>query len=153
MKKLILISLLFCCSVSFAQTATEDAIKKICTAESQAFQDHDLDALAKYHVQSADEQLAWNNPDGTYGFETGWQKISDGLKDWFNSVKKDDAKVLNDNFAFTIKGEMAFVAYNSRVQIAGGKMTESRENRTLLLMNGKWKILAVQAYSNHNSGK
>ena len=152
MKKLILITLLFCCRESFGQTAVEDAIKKVCTAETQAYLDHDYDALAKYHVQNANEQLTWNSPDGSYGFESGWQKISEGLKEWFKS-KKEDSKVLNDNFSFTIKGEMAFVAYNSKVQKADGKTSESRENRTLLLMNGTWKILAVQAYANHNSGK
>ncbi len=141
------------CSASFAQTADKDAIKKICTAESQAYHDHDYNAFVQYHVQSADEQLAWNNPDGSYGFQTGWDSIGKGIKEWFQNEKKEDVKVVNDHFIFTIHNDMAFVAYNSNVQSASGKTTKLREYRTLLLTKGQWKILAVEAYIDHHSGK
>jgi ketosteroid isomerase-like protein len=150
---IICIACMSLCIASFAQTADKDIIKKVCTAESQAYHDQDYDAWAKYHVQSADEQLAYNNPDGSYGYETGWDKISKDMKEWFRSNKKDDAKISNDEFVFTIRGDMAFVAYNSSVQSPDGKNTKLREHRIFLRIKGQWKIIAVQAFVDHTSGK
>ena len=122
--------------VTFAQS-TEEAIKKVCLAETQAYLNFDFDTWASYHVQSVDEQLAWNNPDGTYGFESGWEKIGEGIKSWFQTAKKENLKASADNFTFVIHGDMAFVAYNSSIQNAEGKTTRSREHRTLLYKNGQ----------------
>ncbi|MBK9492216.1 MAG: hypothetical protein IPO07_28080, partial [Haliscomenobacter sp.] len=58
------------CAHAIGQTSAEEAIKKVCLAETQAFLDLDFDTWSSYHVQSADEQLAWNNPDGTYGAQS-----------------------------------------------------------------------------------
>ncbi|MDX1941312.1 MAG: hypothetical protein SFU99_12220 [Saprospiraceae bacterium] len=140
-------------SFVFAQYAAEEAIKKVCIAETQAYIDFDFDTWASYHVQSADEQLAWNNPDGTYGAQSGWKEIGDGMKAWFKEAKKENLKASQDNFTYMIHGEMAFVAYDASVQNAEGKTTRSREYRTLLYRNGHWKILAVQAFVDYPSGK
>lgn len=148
----ILVALLFCMQ-SFSQTADQDAIKKVCLGESQAYTDFNYDTWASYHVQSADEQLAWNNPDGTFGFESGWEAISNGMKDYFKTGKKETLKLSGDNFAFVIHNDMAFVSFNRGAQNAEGKITKLREYRTLLNKNGYWKILAVQAYVDYPSGK
>ena len=144
--------LLFCSAVS-AQTADQEAIKKVCLAETQAYIDFDYDTWASYHVQSADEQLAWNNPDGTYGAQSGWETISEGIKVWFKEAPKEYVKVSSDHFAFVIQGDMAFVAYDSGHLNTAGKTTLLRDYRTLLRSKGQWKILAVQVFVDHNSGK
>lgn len=140
-------------SFAFAQNAEEEAIKKVCVAETQAYIDFDFDTWASYHVQSVDEQLAWNNPDGTYGSQSGWKEIGDGMKAWFKDAKKENLKASQNNFTYVIHGEMAFVTYETSTQNAEGKTTRSREYRTLLYKNGHWKILAVQAFVDHTSGK
>lgn len=137
----------------FAQNAEHEAIKKVCIAETRAFIDFDFDTWASYHAQSANEQLAWNNPDGTYGSQSGWKEIGDGMKVWFKEAKKENLKVSHDNFTYVIHGEMAFVAYDTSSQNAEGKTTRMRDYRTLLYRNGQWKILAVQAFVDHPSGK
>ncbi len=138
---------------AISQTADQEAIKKVCMAETQAYLDFDYDTWASYHVQSADEQLAWNNPDGTYGAQSGWETISEGIKVWFKEAPKEYVKVSSDHFTFVIHGDMAFVAYDSGHQNAAGKTTKVRDYRTLLRSKGQWKILAVQAFVDHNSGK
>lgn len=141
------------CVHSFGQTSAQEAIKKVCLAETQAFLDLDFDTWASYHVQSADEQLAWNNPDGTYGAQSGWKEISEGMKAWFKEAKKENLKQSQDNFSYVIHGDMAFVAYNTNSQNTEGKTTKLRDFRTLLYSNGQWKILAVQSFADHASGK
>ncbi len=133
----------------------EAAIKKVCIAESQAFSDLDFDAYAAYHVQSADDQLVYNRPNGTYGAKIGWDTISRVVKGWIQAGKKEDvSKVSGDNFTIVIHGDMAFAAYDGRTQkVADGKTTRLRENRTLLYTAGQWKILAVLVYIDYSSGK
>ena len=138
---------------AFSQTADQEAIKKVCLAETRAYLDFDYDAWASYHVQSADEQLAWNNPDGTYGAQTGWTTISEGMKAWFKEGQKEDIKLTTDHFTIVIQGDMAFVACDSAHQNAAGKTTKVRDFKTLLRSNGQWKLLAVQAFIDYNSGK
>lgn len=138
---------------TFSQTADKEAIKNVCLAETQAYVNFDYDAWASYHVQSADEQLAWNNPDGSFGSESGWETISKGMKDYFKTGQKENLKLSSDNFTYVIHGDMAFASFNRSSQNAEGKTTLMREYRTLLKRNGQWKILAIQAYVNHPSGK
>jgi hypothetical protein len=104
-------------------------------------------------VQSADEQLAWNNPDGSFGSQSGWETISKGMKDYFQTGKKENVKSSSDNYTFVIHGDMAFACFNRSSQNTGGMVTLLKEYRTLLKIKGQWKILAVQAYADHTSGK
>jgi hypothetical protein len=140
---------------SFSQTAEQEAIKKVCIAESQAFSDLDYDAYAAYHTQTADDQLVYNRQNGTYGAKIGWDSISKTVKGWIQAGKKENvSKISGDNFTIVIHGDMAFAAYDGRAQkVADGKITRMRENRTLLYSAGQWKILAVQVYIDYSSGK
>jgi hypothetical protein len=144
--------LLFC-APTYSQTADEESIKKVCIAETQAYVDFDYETLAFYHVQSADDQLAWNTPDGTFGTKSGWETISKDLKDYFQTGKKQSLKLSSDNYSFIIHGDMAFAWFNASSQNAEGKTTLMKGYRTLLKINGQWKILAVLAYVDHISGK
>ena len=137
----------------FAQTAEKEAIKKVCLAETTAYRNLNYASWASYHVQSKDEQLSWNQPDSSFGFESGWDDISKGMKDWCKIAKKEDSKISNDDYTIVIHGDMAFAAYNANIQTTGGKITNMREYRTMLLIHGKWKILAVQAYVDYTSDK
>lgn len=138
---------------SFSQTPDQQAIKKVCMAETQAYNNFDYDTWASYHVQSADEQLSWNNADGSFGFQSGWQEISKGMRDWFTTATKENLKQSSDKFSFLIQGKMAFVSYSTSSQNAAGKTIQFRDYRTLLNVKGQWKILSVQSYVDHSSGQ
>ena len=155
MKKLfilILSGLLFC-GQTFSQIKEQEAIKKVCLDETQAFYNLDYDTWSTYHVQSADEQLAWNNPDGSFGSQSGWDTISKGMKEWFQSAQKENWKSTSDNFNFVIHGDMAFVSYSTDSQNSDGKKLQNRDYKTLLKIKGQWKLLSVQAYTDYASAK
>jgi ketosteroid isomerase-like protein len=155
MKKsfILILGVLLFCANTYSQTEEEDAIKKVCVAETKAFNDFDFDALASYHVQSADDQLAVNKPDGSFSSLSGWETIGKALKNYFLATKKETVKLASDNFTFVIHGDMAFACYNASSQNTEGKTTLAKEFRTLLKINGQWKILGVQAFINYHSGK
>jgi ketosteroid isomerase-like protein len=154
MKSFILIlgALLFCAQ-TFSQNANEEAIKKVCIAETKAFNDFDFDAMASYHVQSANDQLAVNKPNGSFSSKSGWEAIGKALNNYFQSNKKEAVKLASENFSFVILDDMAFACYNASSQNTKGKTSQSKEFRTLQKINGEWKILAVLAYVDHPSGK
>ncbi len=142
-----------CCAFATAQTADHDAIKKVCYEESMAYHARDFEKWASYHVQSAEADLAYNNPDGSFGYDAGWEKLGAGMKEWFRTAEKEEMKLTNSNFTFLIQGNMAFVAYDSDNLNAQGKTMKLREYRTLLRSDGQWKILSVQVFINYLSGK
>lgn len=141
------------CGHLHAQTADHDAIKKVCYEESMAYHARDFEKWASYHLQSAEADLVWNNPDGSFGYDAGWEKMGAGMKEWFRTAEKEEVRLTNSNFSFTIRGDMAFVAYDSEALSIQDKTTRMREYRTLLRSGGQWKVLAVQAFVNHLSGK
>ena len=155
MKKLfILVPVAFIfCMQTIAQTSKQESIKKVCADETAAYKNLDYEAWASYHVQSKDEQLSWNNSDGSFGFASGWSNISKGMKEWCKTAKKEESKMTSDNYTIVIHGDMAFAAYSTTTKNSEGMETTMREHRTLLLKNGVWKILAVQAYANHAAEK
>ena len=134
-------------------TSDTTAIKKVCMAETHAAFDHDYNVWASYHVQSADEQLASNNADGSFNTTLGWDNFSKAMKSWMEGPKTENQNITWDNFIFTIRGDMAVAAYDMSKQIGNGKPTHGREFRSLLRVNGQWKIFAVQAYYDNPSGK
>jgi hypothetical protein len=150
---ILILGALLLCAQTFSQTADQEAIKKVCIAETQAYVDFDYDALASYHVQSANDQLAYNTPDGSFGSISGWEAIGKGLKNYFQTGKKETVKLASDHFIFVIHDDMAFACYNASSQNTEGKTTLAKEFRTLLKINGQWKILAVQAFINRTSEK
>jgi hypothetical protein len=155
MKKIIILitGVLFLTTYSYAQKKEEEAIKKVCIAETKAYYDFDIDALTFYHVQSENDQLVANLPDGSFDAKSGWGNISKVLKDYFQTTKKESVTLTSNNFTFVIQDKMAFVCYNASSQNTAGKTTLIREYRTLLKIKGQWKILAVQAFVDYTTGK
>ncbi len=127
---------------AFAQTP-EEAIKKVCLAETQAWLDADLNAWVATHAQHENETLVWVAPDGSAGNMVGWTDIYKAIKEDAATAKKKSSKLVDDNFKFIIQGSMAFAMYDQSVTDADGKVTKSREHRTMILKDGQWKIAAV----------
>jgi ketosteroid isomerase-like protein len=155
MKKLItlILSVVLFSTHSYSQTVEEAAIKKVCIAETKAYNDKDYEALASYHVQSVNDQIVINTADGSFSTYAGWDSIGTMLKRYFENSKKEPVKLGSSNFTFEIHSDMAFVSYDASSQNKEGKTTLSREYRILLNVKGKWKILAEQVYLDYVKGK
>ena len=130
----------------FSQNKDEDEIKKLCLAETEAYNNFDFDKLASFHVKGPTDQVTWNTADGSFGFHTGWDNIAKGLKEWFATAKKEKPEQTTDNFQYYISGNLAFVSYSTTSKNEQGKITKMRDNKTLKRIKGQWKILTIQAY-------
>lgn len=146
MKHLLTLALaLFLALPAFAQTP-EEAIKKVCLAETQAWLDNDLNAWAATHAQHENETAAWTNDDGSNQHLVGWANIYPVVKDMAATMQKNPSKLAADNFKTIVQGSMAFAMYDQSLTDAAGKVSKSREHRVLVLKDGQWKIAAVMAF-------
>jgi Domain of unknown function (DUF4440) len=131
----------------------EDAIKKVCIAETQAWLDADLNAWAATHAQHENETAVFTNPDGTFSSLVGWDNIYKAIKAGAATAKKSDDKLSDENFSYIIQTDMAFVTYDQTLTATDGKVLKSRENRSLILKDGQWKIVAVLAFYDNSGDK
>ena len=136
---------------TFAQSQ-EEAIKKVCLAETQAWLNADLNAWVATHAQHENETLAWTNDDGSNQHMVGWDNIYKAIKDSAATAEKNPSKLSADNFKAIVQGSMAFAMYDQSLTDAAGKVSKSREHRSLILKDGQWKIVAVIAFYD-NSGE
>lgn len=140
-----LVFALFLSLPTFAQNP-EDAIKKVCLAETQAWLDNDLAAWVATHAQHESETVAWTNDDGSNQHIVGWGNIYPVVKDMAAAMQKNSPKLSTDNFKAIVQGSMAFAMYDQTLTDAAGKASKSREHRVLILKDGQWKIVAVMAF-------
>lgn len=129
---------------------TEEAIKKVCAAETQAWLDKDYQAWAAHHLQSPEDNLVACNGDCFFISLEGWMAIDAEIKTRIETGKKQGSKLTHDSFRFTIQGNMAYVSYNqTQTDPTTGNSDHSREHRVLLFEAGRWKIQSVLAFWNH----
>ncbi len=129
-----------------AMTPTEEAIKKACMAETQAWLDNDMEAWAATRLQSGQDLQVWTNPDGSVGQLSTWKTIGDTIREWAKSSKKSAAKLVDENFRFTIHGDMAFVSFDQTMIQPDGTVSKSHDQRLMILTGSGWKIQAAMAF-------
>ncbi len=129
-----------------AMSPTEKTIEKACIAETQAWLDNDMDAWAATHLQSEQDMAIWTNPDGTVDQFLTWKTIGDTFREWAKTSTKSENKFVDENFQFTIHGDMAFVTYDQTMTQPDGKIAKSHEQRLLISTGGGWKIQTVMAF-------
>lgn len=135
----------------FCQKKDEAEIKKVCLAETKAYNSFDFDKVAFYHVKGPTDQITWNNADGSYGHHLGWNDFAKGLKDWFATAKKVKPEQVTSNFQYYISGNLAMVSYSTASKNEQGKVTNTRDYKVLKRINGQWKILTTQTYTDFST--
>lgn len=134
-------------------TEVWEAIKKVLREETQAYMDADIAKWTALHSHDENETAIWNNGDGTYGGFIGWSALALWAIEDFSKRGKYTDKLAYDHYKFTIRGNMAFVAYDQTATAADGKVTKSREHRVLVRQDGQWKILACLIFFNPEGEK
>lgn len=137
----------------FCQNKDEDEIKKVCLAETEAYDNFDFDKIASFHVKGPTDQITWNNADGSFGYHIGWDSFAKGLKEWFATAKKEKTERSTDNFLYYISGDFAVVSYSTLSKNEQGEITKIRDHKTLKRIKGQWKILVIQTYTDFSSIK
>ena len=150
MKQLVIF--LIICTASFvaiAQNAPtnesdEEAIKKLCIKETDAYVKRDFNAWANCYVDAPTTSLILtNNGDpGSMSESTGFQKIAKGMKEWMVVSPQSEIQVLDrSSWIIKINGNMASVSYSQfNLMVKSGAKIKSKELGVVEKINGAWKI-------------
>jgi hypothetical protein len=127
-------------------------IQQVCTNETQAWLDADMEKWATTHTQSNDDCLSWNTPDGNFANVMGWQAIKAAVDENAKTLAKSYDKLHNSNFHYVFKGNSAFVSYDQVLTNQAGVPHKSKEHRYLVFnpWAGGWKIQSVLAFHEQN---
>jgi hypothetical protein len=132
-----------------------EAIKTVVAVESKAWLTHDFTTWAATRLKSAQDVQAWNNDDGSFSSETGWQKIEAAMRPVFFTKGTPAAPAITrENWQITIAGNRALVSFDQQLRRPGGGAVRSKEFRVLayeLWGGGKWKIAAVYSCADYRN--
>lgn len=129
-----------------------EKIQQVCTAETQAWLDLDLEKWAATHTQSDADCLSWNTSEGNFTNVMGWQAIKTAVDENAKTLAKSYDKLHNSNFHYFFNGNSAFVSYDQILTNQAGVSHKSKEYRYLLFnpWDGGWKIMSVLAFHEQN---
>ncbi|MEM8528000.1 MAG: hypothetical protein AAGG68_25385 [Bacteroidota bacterium] len=137
----IVFSLFFIALTTFlsAQTADEAAIKKTVEAETNAWLDHDFDALISNWTKTENNSFLIIT-EGQVLRANNWEEMVTSTK----KGMKNNPKVMNydlstSNHTFAIHGDHAYVTYYQE-RTSPERTVKSHEVRNMLKVNGQWKI-------------
>lgn len=139
------------CTTAFAQdqlTAEETAIKKVIEDETKHFMARDYDQWATCYVQSPMALLSWTSPStyaDSYHVAQGWKEISASTKAYFADNPATENLPTKSDYQFKVADKMAFVTFTEN--------KNPHQTRVLEKVDGKWKILRMEASASNNFKK
>lgn len=97
------------------QLNDEEAIKNIIQQETDAYVKRDSSRLFSFYSTDSITQSAWNNPDGTFGYDTAFKSesgyLEDEIKEWLNTNSFHNEKEKKNFISLLKKEGMAPEAY------------------------------------------
>ena len=130
-----------------AQSAEDEAIKKLLHAETAAFYARNADAWQAnwLHDANATSALVGNN---RYTYMKGWEAIAQRVA---RSIKANPKPMLveiaNTNFIIRQEGDLAWVEYDSAVGVDPATTERSHEYRVLIKTGGQWRIVSQVSHA------
>lgn len=153
MKNLIMIGLLLCtaCTKPVDQEAEKNSITKLIDDETKFAAASDVANWASCWVNSSDAMFILASADRVELFQG-----SDSLAAIIGGIQPFEFKLERHNYKFTIGHDMAFVTFDQQDDM-GGVAKRTKESRTLMKVDGQWKILNtsvvdVSSYERRKTG-
>ncbi len=141
---------------AFSQhVAEEEVVKKVVHFETESYQKRDTIAWMEQFVQN--EKTTRDFSSFTYSESfVGWQNIGPMMLQWIKDSPKPSryTNIQNSNHIINISDNLAFVAFDQHLGIPGVDSippTHSREFKTLIKDNDKWKISSIVSIYTQNN--
>ena len=146
MKKLLFTTALALLSLSlYAQKADEEAIKKACIDQQEAWTKRDLPALLAINAPVPYASRYWATETGSKGAINGSEQISKGYKDAISKSPEPMKRTIErSNWQLKPLGENYYWATFDFVSThENGKVFRNKEVRLLEKIGGQWKMVSV----------
>ncbi len=142
--------------LAFSQNVTdEEAVKKVVHFETESYQKRDTIAWMDQFIQN--EKTTRDFSSFTYSESyVGWQNIGPMMLQWIKDSPNPSiyTNIQHSNHIINISDDLAFVAFDQHLSIPGVDSippTHSREFRTLIKDNEKWKISSIVSIYTQNN--
>lgn len=153
MKKTLFVLIMALSSPIFAQTADEEAIKKVIIDEANAFINRDFQAWVSYYVDSPQNtyMITPGRNAGTLVYRTGFEKMKAASELSFKVPIKGKFDIINrGDWNFRILGNVAWVSYKSTFKM-GEDLIPAAELKVFEKIDGKWKISATASIGDYKN--
>lgn len=129
----------------------KQAIFEVIEKETSSFYARDYNAWKNTRSQTDYEFQAWNNGNGTFDAEVGWQQVNTGIEKYIKEhpvAVTSHPKVIRKNINCRFYGDScAFLTWDQYNSDSAVKTyTHSKDLRLMEKQNGEWKIVAVAAF-------
>jgi hypothetical protein len=154
MKKTFLLLIMALSSLSsFAQTADEEAIKKVILGEFDAYINRDFQAWIGYYVDSPQNayMITPGNGAGQLVYRTGFETMKNTAKKQFETPMKGLFDIVKrEDWNFRILGNFGWVSYKSTFKV-GTMLIPAAELKVLEKIDGQWKISATASIGDYKN--
>ena len=143
---LVMLSLSFACQQKAAAPDPKQEEKGILAcieAETKAWIDRDTVAWLNCYAQLPNSSQVWNNRDGTWDGNHGWDNIfKENIKDYRANRKVRTDKFEGSNYQIQLCGaDWAWVTFNQTIRRDRGREFMNFESRIMTKVNGAWKLV------------
>ncbi|MFL5561719.1 MAG: nuclear transport factor 2 family protein [Gemmatimonadaceae bacterium] len=132
-------------SPALAQSADENAIRKVIRTETEAYYGRSADAWQATWVQDSTAMRTFVQS-GSFEVDAGWEKFGPGTTKYLKDAGKPvPIQLQTSNYRMRVGGGLAWVEYDQRITTAGDTTNPyvSREQRALVRKDGRWKIMSA----------
>jgi tetratricopeptide (TPR) repeat protein len=136
-----------------AQNAETDEVKRVIRAETESYYRRDAEAWMNTWVQDSTAIRTFITS-GSYSVALGWDKFGPSTVE---SIRKDSkpqvVQVDRSNYLVRIDGALAWAEYDERTTTPGDSVPLiARQQRTLVKLNGQWRILSAGSFVESSYG-
>ncbi|MFM9950011.1 MAG: hypothetical protein ACKV1O_18890 [Saprospiraceae bacterium] len=121
----------------------EKGILACIEAETKAWIDRDTVAWLNCYAQLPNSSQVWNNRDGTWNGNHGWDNVfKENIKDYRANRKVRTDKFEGSNYQIQLCGpDWAWVTFNQTIRRDRGREFMNFESRIMTKVNGAWKLV------------
>ena len=130
-----------------AQSADEDAVKRVIRAETETY----------YQCDTAGWKGSWINDStairtfitsGSYSVALGWDRFGPSTIASIRGTAPQKVQIDRTNYVLRIDGALAYAEYDERTNFLADSLPPllARQNRTLVKRNGEWRILSAGSF-------
>ncbi len=126
----------------------EKGILACIEAETKAWIERDTVAWLNCYAQLPNSSQVWNNRNGTWNGNRGWENVfKENIKDFRANRKMRTDKFEAANYQIQMCGpDWAWITFDQTIRRDGGRVFENFESRLMTKIDGAWKLVGNASF-------
>ncbi len=135
----------------FDAAKEQQAILAVIEQETTSFFNRDYEGWKGTRAQKSYDFQGWNNADGTFDVENGWQQVNTGIRDYIEQNRipiTTKPEVLRRNMQCKFYGDScAFLTWDEYTrEDTSNVFYKSKDLRVMEKQSNDWKIVSVASF-------